>query len=90
MVQFVQFDEEKKYFTVNDSKKWYIVTLYPPHCYYIDSPNCCHILATKIKQGLIYTRSTIYSYFDVSMIMVIIVKKNKYLKKSHKKLNKKI
>jgi hypothetical protein len=31
---------------------------------------------------------TIYSYFDVSMIMVIIIKKNKYLKKSHKKLNK--
>ena len=27
---------------------------------------------------------TIYSYFDVSMIMVIIIKKNKYLKKSHK------
>ncbi len=26
---------------------------------------------------------TIYSYFDVSMIMVIIIKKNKYLKKSH-------
>ena len=25
-----------------------------------------------------------YSYFDVSMIMVIIIKKNKYLKKSHK------
>ncbi len=24
---------------------------------------------------------TIYSYFDVSMIMVIIIKKNKYLKK---------
>jgi len=31
---------------------------------------------------------TIYSYFDVSMIMVIITKKNKYLKKSQKKLNK--
>ena len=30
---------------------------------------------------------TFYSYFDVSMIMVIIIKKNKYLKKSHKKLN---
>ncbi len=30
----------------------------------------------------------IYSYFDVSMIMVIIIKKNKYPKKSHKKLNK--
>lgn len=62
MVQSVQFDEEKKYFTVNDSKKWYIVTLYPPHCYCIDSPNCCHILATKIKQGLIidpeYVKST--------------------------------
>jgi len=27
---------------------------------------------------------TIYSYFDVSMIMVIIIKKNKYLKKSQK------
>jgi hypothetical protein len=27
---------------------------------------------------------TIYSYFDVSMIMVIVIKKNKYLKKSHK------
>jgi hypothetical protein len=27
---------------------------------------------------------TIYSYFDVSMIMVIIIKKNKYPKKSHK------
>jgi len=27
---------------------------------------------------------TINSYFDVSMIMVIIIKKNKYLKKSHK------
>ena len=27
---------------------------------------------------------TIYSYFDVSMIMAIIIKKNKYLKKSHK------
>jgi len=27
---------------------------------------------------------TIYSYFDVSLIMVIIIKKNKYLKKSHK------
>jgi hypothetical protein len=27
---------------------------------------------------------TIYSYRDVSMIMVIIIKKNKYLKKSHK------
>jgi len=26
---------------------------------------------------------TIYSYFDVSMIMVIIIKKNRYLKKSH-------
>ena len=62
MVQSVQFDEEKKYFTVNDSKKWYIVTLYPPHCYCIDGPNCCHILATKIKQGLIidpeYVKST--------------------------------
>jgi len=31
---------------------------------------------------------TIYSYFDVSMIMVIIIKKNTYLKKSHKKINK--
>jgi len=27
---------------------------------------------------------TVYSYFDVSMIMVIIIKKNKYLKKSQK------
>jgi hypothetical protein len=27
---------------------------------------------------------TIFSYFDVSMIMVIIIKKNKYLKKSQK------
>jgi len=27
---------------------------------------------------------TIYFYFDVSMIMVVIIKKNKYLKKSHK------
>jgi hypothetical protein len=27
---------------------------------------------------------TIYSYFDASMILVIIIKKNKYLKKSHK------
>jgi len=27
---------------------------------------------------------TIYSYFDLSMIMVIIIKKNKYLKKSQK------
>ena len=27
---------------------------------------------------------TIYSYFDVSMIMVIIIEKNKYLKKSYK------
>ncbi len=47
---------------MNDSKKWYIVTLYPPHFYCIDSPNCCHILATKIKQGLIidheYVKST--------------------------------
>jgi len=39
VVQSVQFDEEKKYFTVNGSKKWYIVTLYPSHCYRIDSPN---------------------------------------------------
>ena len=27
---------------------------------------------------------TIYSYFDVSVIMVIIIKNNKYQKKSHK------
>jgi hypothetical protein len=52
MVQSVQFDEEKKYLTVNDCKKWYIVTLFPSHCYCIDSPNFCHILATKIKKGL--------------------------------------
>jgi hypothetical protein len=47
---------------VNDSKKWYIVTLCPPHWYCIDRKNCCHILATKIKQGLIidpeYVKST--------------------------------
>ncbi len=39
----------------------------------------------EVKFGL-----TIYSYFDVSMIMFIIIKKNKCLKKSHTKLNEKI
>ena len=34
----------------------------------------------EVKFGL-----TIYSYFDVSMIMLIIIKKNKCLKKSHTK-----
>jgi len=29
---------------------------------------------------------TIYFYFDVSMTMAIIIKKNKYLKKSHTKI----
>jgi len=33
---------------------------------------------------LFFVELTIYSYFDVSMIMVIIIKKNKYLKKSEK------
>ena len=58
MVQSIQLDEEKKYFTVNDSKKWYIVTFFPTNYYFIDSPSCCHILATKIKQGLIIDPDT--------------------------------
>ncbi len=36
------------------------------------------------KTNIVKFWLTIYSYFDVSMIMVIIIKKNKYLKKSRK------
>jgi len=45
---------------------------------------------TKNSESLITTPNevkfwlTIYSYFNVSMIMVIIIKKNKYVKKSQR------
>ena len=44
---------------------------------------CCFFIDLN-KTNEVKFLLTIYSYFDVSMIMVIIINKNKYLKKSHK------
>jgi hypothetical protein len=44
---------------------------------------CCFFVELN-KTNEVKFWLTIYSYFDVSMIMVIIIKKNKYLKKSQK------
>jgi hypothetical protein len=47
----VEFNNEKKYWTINDQNKFHIVTLYPERCSCLLKPNCLHILAVKTKLG---------------------------------------
>jgi len=47
----VKYDEAKKIFLVFDTA-WRVVSLFPEKCGCLDSPNCCHILAVKHKNGL--------------------------------------
>ncbi len=47
----VKYDEAKKIFLVFDTA-WRVVSLFPEKCGCLDSPNFCHILAVKHKNGL--------------------------------------